>query len=447
MTMDHWLIRDARVVNEGRTFSADVLLRNGRIEQVAENRIGTAPGARELDAKGRWLLPGLIDDQVHFREPGLTHKDDIAHGSAAAAAGGITSYMEMPNTDPQSLTQELLAQKYALGAASSVVNYSFYMGVGPRNLDEVLRTDPRTVCGLKAFLGSSTGNMVIEDEEVLEELFRRAHLLLAIHSESDPIIRRNLAEARARYGEDIPLAEHPLIRSAEACYACTEASVQRAKRHGTRLHVLHISTARELELFERGPLQGKRITAEACVHHLWFTDADYATQGARIKWNPAVKTAADREAVRRAVNEDRIDVLATDHAPHTWEEKQRPYERCPSGAPLVQHALVALIELVHLGVFSIERVVEKYCHAPARMFDIADRGYVREGHHADLVLVDPDAPWTVGPENLLYKCGWSPFDGQRFRARVLNTWVNGRCVYADGKVDTTARGERLLFAR
>jgi dihydroorotase len=414
---------------------------------VAHEGIGEVKGARELDATGLHLLPGLIDDQVHFREPGLTHKDDIASASAAAVAGGITSFMEMPNTEPQALTQELLAQKYALGAASSLANYSFYMGVGRGNLDQVLRTDPRTVCGLKAFLGSSTGNMVIDDEDALEELFRRAHMILAIHSESDPIIRRNLELARARFGDDIPLEEHPLIRSAEACYACTETSIARAKRHGTRLHVLHISTARELDLFEAGPLEAKRITAEACVHHLWFTDADYATHGARIKWNPAVKTRADRDAIRRALVEDRIDVLATDHAPHTLEEKAQPYTKCPSGGPLVQHALVALLALVDQGVFTLERVVEKYCHAPARLFQVKDRGYIREGYHADLVLVDLNAPWTVDRSNLLYKCGWSPFDGTTFKARVKHTFVNGRHVYADGHLDRTVRGERLLFDR
>ncbi len=445
--MSAFVIRDAQVVNEGRTVRADVLVRGGHIERVATEGIGSAGTAIDIDAKGRHLLPGAIDDQVHFREPGLTHKDDILHGSAAAAAGGITSFMEMPNTVPQTLTQELLEAKYAMGAASSVVNYSFFMGCGPHNIEEVLRTDPRTVCGLKAFLGSSTGDMVIGDERVLDELFRRAHMLLAIHAEDDPTIARELQARIDRYGVDIPMEEHPRIRSAEACYRSSSTSVARAKAFGTRLHVLHISTARELELFDPGPLEAKRITAEACVHHLWFTDAQYATLGPRIKWNPAVKTEEDREAIRRAVNEGRIDVVATDHAPHTLEEKALPYTKCPSGGPLVQHALVAMLELMHKGVFTLEHVVEKMCHAPARLFAVKDRGYVREGYKADLVLVDLDAPWTVTKENVLYKCGWSPFEGQRFRARVLNTWVNGRMVYADGKVDLGARGERLLFAR
>ena len=345
------------------------------------------------------------------------------------------------------LTQALLEEKYALARASSVVNYSFYMGCGERNIEEAVRTDPRTVCGLKAFLGSSTGDMVITDERALDELFRRAHMLLAVHAEDDPTIRRELEGRIARYGDDIPIEEHPLIRSAEACYASSSAAVARAKEFGTRLHVLHISTARELALFEPGPLEGKRITAEACVHHLWFTDADYASKGTLIKWNPAVKTAADRDAIRMAVNEGRIDVVATDHAPHTVEEKAMKYRQCPSGGPLVQHALPAMLELAREGVFSVPQVVEKMCHAPSRMFGIMDRGYVREGSKADLVLVDLDAPWTVSRDGLESKCGWSPFEGQRFHARVLRTWVNGRLVFAEGRVDRAIRGERLRFNR
>lgn len=445
--MNNWLIRDARIVNEGRVFAADVLVRDGIVERIAVEGISAAHGVQELDAQGRHLLPGVIDDQVHFREPGLTHKDDIAHASAAAAAGGVTSFMEMPNTQPQTLTQELLEAKYALGAAHSVVNWSFYMGISNDNLDEALRTDPRTVCGLKAFLGSSTGNMLVDDPGTLDTLFRKAHMILAIHAEDETTIRANMQRAVERWGEAIPMEEHPHIRSAEACYRSSSNAVALAKEHGTRLHVLHISTARETELFAPGPLEGKRITAEACVHHLWFTDADYAAKGPLIKWNPAVKTAADRDAIRRAVIEGRIDVVATDHAPHTLEEKALPYAKCPSGAPLVQHSLVAMLELVHQGVFTLEQVVEKLCHAPARLFQVEHRGFVREGDHADLVLVDLDAPWAVTKENLLYKCGWSPLEGQRFRARVLNTWVNGRMVFADGTVDRSARGQRLRFDR
>lgn len=445
--MKRFVIRDAQVVNDGRVFPADVLVEGDRVARIAEEGIGSASAAEDVDAKGRYLLPGAIDDQVHFREPGLTHKEDIAHGSAAAAAGGVTSYMEMPNTVPQTLTQELLEEKYRMGAASSVVNYSFYMGCGAANIEEVVRTDPRTVCGLKAFLGSSTGDMVITAEHALDVLFQRSHMLLAIHAEDDPTIKRELEHRIARYGEDIPIEEHPLIRSAEACYKCSSEAVARAKAFGTRLHVLHISTAKELELFEAGPLEKKRITAEACVHHLWFTDADYASKGPLIKWNPAVKTVADREAIRKAVNEGRIDVVATDHAPHTLEEKALKYKQCPSGGPLVQHALPAMLQLAREGVFSMAHVVEKMCHAPARLFDIAGRGYVREGYKADLVLVDLEAPWTVTRDGLQSKCGWSPFEGQRFHARVLRTWVNGRTVYANGQVDHAERGERLLFNR
>ena len=445
--MNDWLLHDVKVVDEGRVTQADVLIRGGIIERVAPEGIGSARGVQEMDVQGRHLLPGAIDDQVHFREPGLTHKEDIAHGSAAAVAGGITTFMEMPNTIPQTLTQELLERKYALGAASSVANYSFYMGAGNSNADEVLRTDPRTVCGVKAFLGSSTGDMLVDNEQTLDRLFREVKLLMAVHAEDEPTIRRNMAEAVATYGEEIPIAQHPLIRSAEACWLSSSHAVARAREYGTRLHVLHISTARELELFAPGPLEGKHITAEACVHHLWFTDADYASKGKLIKWNPAVKTAADRDAIRRAVKEGRIDVVATDHAPHTLEEKALPYAKCPSGGPLVQHALPAMLEMMHQGIFTLGEVVEKMCHAPARLFQVKDRGYVREGYHADLVLVDLDAPWTVSRRNLLYKCGWSPFEGQAFRSRVLRTWVNGQLAYADGKVDGNVRGMRLMFDR
>ncbi|MBK8583752.1 MAG: dihydroorotase [Flavobacteriales bacterium] len=445
--MNNWLLRDVRVVNEGTTTAADVLVRGGFIERVATEGIGNAKSAQEVDAKGKHLLSGAIDDQVHFREPGLTYKDDIAHGSAAAVAGGITTFMEMPNTVPQTLTQELLTLKYAMGAASSVANYSFYMGASNNNMDEVLRTDPKTVCGLKAFLGSSTGDMLVDNPETLDRLFKEAHMLLAVHAEDEPTIRRNMAEAKARFGDNIPIEQHPLIRSEEACWLSSSNAVELAKQHGTRLHVLHISTARELELFEPGPLEGKRITAEACVHHLWFTDADYAAKGTLIKWNPAVKRAEDRDAIRQAVKDGRIDVVATDHAPHTAAEKANPYTSCPSGGPLVQHALPAMLELMHQGAFSLEEVVEKMCHAPARMFQVKDRGFIREGHHADLVLVDLDAPWTVTKQNLLYKCGWSPFEGQKFRSRILRTWVNGQLVYLDGKVDSTVRGMRATFDR
>ncbi len=445
--MNNVLIRNATVVNEGTVRQADVLVRGGDIERVAYEGIGDAGPVRELDATGLHLLPGAIDDQVHFREPGLTHKDDISSASAAAVAGGITSFMEMPNTVPQTLTQDLLERKYALGHATALANYSFYMGVANDNLDEVLRTDPRTVCGLKAFLGSSTGNMLVDAPETLDALFRRAHLILAIHAEHEPTVRANMQRALERFGDNIPVDQHPVIRDHEACYRSSSNAVALAKEHGTRLHVLHISTAKELDLFTPGPLEGKRITAEACTHHLWFDEHAYVSKGTLVKWNPAVKTAADREAIRRAVVDGRIDVMATDHAPHTLEEKAQPYAKCPSGGPLVQHALVAALELVHQGVFTLELVVEKMAHAPARLFQVERRGFIREGHRADLVLVDLDAPWTVDRANLLYKCGWSPFEGTTFRSRVKHTFVNGHHVYADGHIDRTVRGERLRFDR
>ena len=445
--MNSWLIRNALVADDGGTFMADVVVRTGIIERVAKEGIGSARNVQEFDAKERLLLPGVIDDQVHFREPGLTHKEDIVSATTAAAAGGVTSFMEMPNTQPQTLTQELLTQKYALGARHSRVNYSFYMGVSNDNLDEALRTDPATVCGLKAFLGPGTGSMLVDDPGTLDRLFRNAHMLLAIHAEDEATIRRNMEVAIARWGEAVPMTEHPRIRSAEACYKSSSNAVALAKEHGTRLHVLHISTAAEVPLFDAGPLEKKRITAEACIHHLWFSDADYASKGALLKWNPAVKSMEDRAAIRQAVVDGQIDVVATDHAPHTLEEKALPYAKCPSGGPLVQHSLVAMLELEREGVFTLTQVVEKLCHAPARLFNVDRRGYIREGYHADLVLVDRNASWTVDRTNLLYKCGWSPFEGQRFSSKVTRTWVNGRCVFADGRVHGDVRGERLRFNR
>ncbi len=433
------IIRNATVVNEARTFTADVFVQDGRIAEVSERGISGLRDVNEVEASGLHLMPGVIDDQVHFREPGLTHKEDIAHASAAAAAGGVTSYMEMPNTVPNTLDRVLLEQKYDLAAACSVVNYSFYMGVSNTNLEEVLYVDPRMVCGLKAFLGSSTGNMLVDDPDALTGLFSKAHMILAIHAEDEATVQANTRAAQDRWGDAIPMEQHPLIRSAEACYRSSSNAVALAREHGTRLHVLHISTARELELFSPGSLDGKRITAEACIHHLWFTDEAYATKGSLIKWNPAVKTQADREAIRQAVKDGRIDVVATDHAPHTLEEKSRPYMQCPSGGPLVQHSLVAMLELVRQGVFTLEEVVHKLSHAPARMFDITGRGAIKEGYQADLVMVDLNAPWTVEQGNILSKCGWSPFEGQQFSARVIKTWVNGELAYSDGAVDRTVR--------
>ena len=440
------LIKNATLINEGRQFEADVLIKNQRIEKIAGHI--TAAHEQVVDAAGKWLLPGVIDDQVHFREPGLTHKADIATESRAAVAGGITSFMEMPNTVPNTLTQELLEEKYRLGAAKSVANYSFYMGAANDNLEEVLKTDPRQVCGVKVFMGSSTGNMLVDNRQTLEDLFARLELLIATHCEDEATIRANQEAIRATYGEEVPIALHPQIRSAEACYLSSSLAVELARKHGTRLHILHISTADELALFDnRLPLRQKRITAEVCVHHLWFTDADYADKGTLIKWNPAVKRAADRAALRQAVLANKLDVIATDHAPHTWEEKQNPYFKAPSGGPLVQHSLPAMLELCRQGIFTPEKVVEKMCHAPAEMFHIINRGYLREGYYADMVLVDPEAPWTVTKENILAKCGWSPFEGQTFHHRITHTWVNGALVYDNGRINDSRKGQRLLFDR
>jgi dihydroorotase len=441
------VIRNARIVNEGRIIEGDVLIKSGRIEKVG-GTIEVTGNAREIDAKGCYLLPGAIDDQVHFREPGLTHKGEIYTEAKAAVAGGITSYMEMPNTVPQATTQALLEEKYQRAAVCSLANYSFFMGTTNHNLEEVLRTDPKNVCGIKIFMGSSTGDMLVDNESVLESVFSQAPVLIATHCEDESTIKANLEAARATYGELVPPSQHPVIRSAEACYLSSSFAVQLAKKHGTRLHVLHISTARETFLFQNDiPLEQKKITSEACIHHLWFTDHDYLSKGNLIKWNPAVKSAADREEVRKAVLDNRIDVIATDHAPHTKEEKAASYFKAPSGGPLVQHALVAMLDFVHEGWISIERVVEKMAHAPAVLFQIEDRGFIREGYMADMVLVDLNQEWSVSSANILYKCGWSPFEGHTFKSKVLKTFVNGELVYDDGVFNESVFGERLKFNR
>ncbi|TAE49702.1 MAG: dihydroorotase [Bacteroidetes bacterium] len=443
--MSSILIRHAQIVNEGVIREADVFVRDGIIYRIGAD-LGLIADTT-LDARGKWLMPGVIDDQVHFREPGLTHKGDLYTESRAAVAGGVTSYMEMPNTQPQTLTQELLEAKYRRAAEVSAANYSFFMGASNDNLEEVLKTDAEAVCGIKVFMGSSTGNMLVDNPGTLEQLFSRSPLLIATHCEQEETIKANLARFREQYGEDIPVECHPLIRSAEACYQSSSLAVDLARRHGARLHVLHISTAIELELFDNQlPLLQKRITSEACIHHLWFSDEDYARLGNRIKWNPAVKSAEDRAAIRQALIEGRLDIVATDHAPHTSEEKAAPYLQAPSGGPLVQHSLVAMLELASQGLWSVPFVVEKMCHAPAQCFRLKNRGYIREGYHADLVLVDPDAPWQVNPANLRYKCGWSPFEGQTFRSKVETTIVSGRVVYHQGQIDDAVRGERLRFA-
>jgi dihydroorotase len=442
------LIRNVSVVNEDTIRTCDVL-----IDGAVISHIGSAGSLNEnadevIDGTGKFMLPGLIDDQVHFREPGLTHKGDLYTESRAAVAGGITSYMEMPNTSPPATTIELLEQKYTRASEVSLANYSFFMGTSNNNLEELLRVDPKEVCGVKIFMGSSTGDMLVDNSETLNRIFAEVKTLIALHCEVDPMIKTNLERYKAEYGDDVPVTAHHLIRDEAACYASSSAAVNMAKKHGTRLHILHISTAKELDLFRNDiPLKEKQITAEACTHHLWFTNDDYATKGNYIKWNPAVKTQADRDAIREAVNDDRIDVLATDHAPHTIEEKEQSYLKAPSGGPLVQHALVALLELHHQGVFTLEKIVRKSSHNVADMFSIDKRGFIREGYFADLVLVDLNSPWQVTKDNLLYKCGWSPFEGQVFQSKVLTTWVNGNKVYDNGHVLEGSLGKRLTFNR
>ncbi len=439
------ILRNARIINEGTDTIADVLVKNGRIERISP-QISYDGRAIDIELNGNYLLPGCIDDQVHFREPGLTHKATIASEARAAVAGGITSFMEMPNTVPNALTQGLLEDKYQIAARSSIANFSFFMGASNDNLEEVLKTDGTKVCGVKVFMGSSTGNMLVDNEDTLRGLFERVPpILIATHCEDEATVRANLVAYKAKYGEDIPVEMHPLIRSEEACYRSSELAVRLAKKHGARLHVLHISTAKELSLFDNTiPLTQKKITAEACIHHLWFSDADYAEKGNSIKWNPAVKTANDREAIFQAVLDNRIDVIATDHAPHTLEEKSRKYLEAPSGGPLVQHALMAMLEKMEQGKISIEKIVEKMAHSPAELFRIKDRGYIREGYFADLVVVENNA-FTVTKDNILYQCGWSPFEGHTFPYRISKTFVNGNLVYSNGLLIEHSLGDRLMF--
>ena len=439
--MDYRIV-NARIVNEGEVIEADLSISRGRIAGIGA---GGSDGAAVFDAGGAWLLPGMIDDQVHFREPGLEHKATIATESRAAVAGGVTSFLEMPNCNPQTVTAEALEDKHARAAAGSMANYGFYLGATNDNLDAVKAVDPHRACGIKVFMGSSTGNMLVDDEQTLEAIFANAPLLVATHCEHTPTILENERRARERYGEQIPFSEHPRIRPAEACYRSSSLAVELARRHGAHLHVLHITTARELGLFEPGDVGGKRITAEACVHHLFFDDTAYPTHGARIKCNPAIKSAADRDALWAAVNDGRIDVIATDHAPHTAEEKARPYAAAPAGLPLVQHALLTLFEQVRSGRCTVATVVEKTAHAPARLFDIRDRGFIREGYWADLVLVDPSA--ASRDEPILAKCGWSPFSGFEFPARVRATWVNGDLRYRDGRFLPGPCGRAVEFDR
>ncbi|MFK7900163.1 MAG: dihydroorotase [Cyclobacteriaceae bacterium] len=417
------LILNATIVNEGKQFQSDVYIKDGRIDQLG-NDLSNKNADQTIDASGKTLIPGLIDDQVHFREPGLTHKATIKTESRAAVAGGITSFMEMPNTVPQALTQELLEDKYQIAKQDSLANYSFFMGASNNNLDEVLKTDPKSVCGVKIFMGSSTGNMLVDNEAVLEDIFRNSPTLIATHCEDEATIKKNLETYQAKYGDDMPIKHHPYIRSEEACYLSSSKAIALAKKTNARLHILHISTEKETHLFDNSiPLKEKRITAEACAHHLWFSEEDYDTKGTFIKWNPAVKKATDRTGIQEAVKNNLIDVIATDHAPHTLEEKSGNYWNAPSGGPLVQHSLAALLELYHQGVFSLEMIVEKTSHAVATLFEIEKRGYIREGYWADLVLIDLNKPWIVDRSSVLSKCGWSPFEGQQFTSQILHTIV------------------------
>jgi dihydroorotase len=442
------LIKDAILINENCRFHGNLLIENDLIKGIYP---GTVPEDLDLlnvsivDATGHYLLPGVIDDQVHFREPGLTHKGDISSESRAAVAGGVTSYMEMPNTNPQTTTQKLLEEKYRRAAEVSAANYSFLMGTTNDNLDEVLKTNPETVCGIKIFLGASTGNMLVNNQNTLDELFKHAPTLIAVHCEDEAVIKANLEKVHSRFGEQIPFSYHPVIRDAEACYRSSSKAVELASRYGTRLHVFHVSTAREMALFRSGKIQDKLITSEVCVHHLWFSDQDYERLGSRIKWNPAIKSDKDREALWSALLSNKIDVVATDHAPHTLEEKSNLYLKAPSGGPLVQHSLVAMLEKSRNGNITVEKVVEKMCHAPADLFRIRNRGYLREGYYADLVLVNPDNPWTVTKENILYKCGWSPLEGETFHHSVTHTYVNGQLAWHNNLINPEVRGKRLLF--
>lgn len=441
------LIHNVIIINEDQRFPGAVLVEGELITQIyrgedARLAARSYPGLL-IDGEGGFLLPGVIDDQVHFREPGLTHKGDIFSESCAAAAGGVTSYMEMPNTQPQTLTQELLEEKYALGAARSVVNYSFYMGASNDNLSEIRKTDVSRVCGTKVFMGASTGNMLVDDPKTLEAIFAEAPGIVAVHSEDEGVIQRNLEIYSQR--DDVSPKHHPAIRSREACIKSTEKAIRLAHLHNTRLHLLHISTAEEARMMDAGPVEHKKITAEVCVHHLWFSSEDYESKGNFIKWNPSIKESSDREVLRQCLKEDRLDVVATDHAPHTIEEKQRPYLNAPSGGPLVQHSLVAMLELSTMGIWTPELVVNKMCHAPARLFKIMGRGFIRPGFFADLVLVNISSPWLVTKDNLLYKCGWSPFEGTYFSYQVKGTWVNGQQVFDGEEVNRSMRGKRLTF--
>lgn len=445
---DQTVIKNATIVNEGRQFAANLLIENEYIREIipASDPLPSPEHAETIDATGQLLIPGVIDDQVHFRDPGLIHKGSIKTESKAALAGGVTSFMDMPNTLPQATTQELLEEKYEIASASSSANYSFYLGATNHNLEEILRTDPETVCGIKVFMGASTGNMLVDDPEALEKIFSSSKLLIAVHSEDEKMIQKNMHHFRKMYGENLPVEYHPLIRSREACYKSSSYAVELARKYGTRLHLLHLSTSDELELLDNSvALSDKKITAEVCVHHLWFCDEDYSTYGNRIKWNPAIKTGKDREALFNGVLNDLIDIVATDHAPHTIEEKNNSYFKAPSGGPLIQHSLQIMLEFYHQKKISLEKIIEKMCHAPAEIFKIDRRGFIKKGYYADLVLVDLNKPHEVTRDNLLYKCQWSPFEGVVFNSSITHAFINGRLAYQNGQFDENIKGKRLQF--
>ncbi len=446
--MNEILIKNANIVNEGSIINGDVYIKNGVFVDIAPQISAKSPDVQVIDAEGKYLLPGVIDDQVHFREPGLTHKATIKTESKAALAGGITSFIEMPNTNPQTTTVEKLEEKFDVAAETSYANYSFMFGGTNDNLEEILKLDPKKVAALKLFLGSSTGNMLVDDPETLEKIFSSTDLLIAVHCEDENTIRENTATYVAEYGDAIPIQFHPSIRSEEACYISSSNAVALAEKTGARLHVFHVSTAKELELFSNKiPLKEKKITAEVCIHHLWFSDEDYGEKGTLIKWNPAVKTAKDRDALFKALLDDRLDVIATDHAPHTLKEKMNVYTKAPSGGPLVQHALPAMLEFYHKGKISLEKIVEKMCHNPAILFEVEKRGFIKEGYYADAVLVELNAPWTVNSDNIIYKCGWSPFEGTTFTSRITHTFINGNLAYHNFKCAEHSFAKRLTFDR
>lgn len=444
--MQKILINNATIINEGRSYKGNILIENQFIKSISAQPVAEK-NCKIIDAAGQWVLPGVIDDQVHFREPGLTHKAKIATESKAAVAGGVTSFMEMPNTNPQTINLQTLEQKFDIAREVSPANYSFYFGATNDNTRLLNQLDIHKVCGVKVFMGASTGNMLVDDIKALETIFAESPILIATHCEDEYTVQQNLQKYTNQYGAEIPFHLHPSIRSEEACYLSSSKAVELAVKTGARLHILHLSTAKEMSLFDAGPVCDKKITAECCIHHLWFDDSDYAEKGSLIKWNPAIKTARDKAALRNAVKAHRIDVIATDHAPHTLDEKQQPYKNAPSGGPMVQHSLTVMLEMVHQHVFKVEDVVEKMCHNPARLFQIDRRGFIREGFYADLVIVDPNHLWQVEKNNLWYKCGWSPLEGSTFNSKVTNTIVNGQIVYQNNQVANINAGEALSFNR